>query len=186
MSDAEAIQSALAQYLSAPRSVSVDKRPVSSSGDHSIGPLSDRLIRELDRTPSASFAKLERIVQEALEATGNMVAASDTQSRLHADFAVWGDGFDPVIGNPLLVEVKRRLTTSDVGRLGTLLRDANARCLLVLYVAGNAPKPQFGWSVSPTGLVLFRSLRDFLKELKVKPLSRLVTEARNQVVHGIA
>ena len=91
------------------------------------------------------------------------------------DFAVWHDGIENIVGNPLLIEVKRHVTdnfrfAAAVSQLATYLVKSNARSALLLYDRGD-----YGQSFRPPHIMACE-LRDFIRRLETRSFARVIRD----------
>lgn len=108
--NSEAIGFALDQLMAAPEPAKERKTLAKSATG--LGPKADALIAQLESSLAAgSWTALEQVVAEALRAAGADVVATSPERDVGADFAVWSDVLEPFVGNPLLIEIKTRLTS---------------------------------------------------------------------------
>jgi hypothetical protein len=109
----EAIDFALDQLLSAPPEVSTKEslKPFTfltrGLADDTVNALLSRMNLAL---ASGTEQELEKIVSEALRLSGTDIVVESPQRDRVADLAVWADVLEPFVGNPFLIEIKRRVT----------------------------------------------------------------------------
>jgi hypothetical protein len=128
-----------------------------------------------------SESELQSIVLNALKASGAQITASAESRDDGVDIVVWDERLSRWVGNPLLIEIKKRLPSHSISsqQAQKLLerRGLSAGVLLLLYMDG---KP----SAESTYPVLSLSVDDFLRELSTRALWRIVRDLRNSAVHG--
>jgi len=163
-----------------------------------IGDVADKILAELDlhkTIDDKNYQKNEieiiRLLTLALEQSGVFVvteplALNKTQSRQHADLVVWSDEFDPWIGNPLIIEVKRLLTPTNsiptLERVVKYLQLSNTRSALILYAMKSRDINHFTSQFSP--YVFFLSIEELLTSMRTKSFAKVVIDLRNNLVHG--
>jgi hypothetical protein len=185
LDNTEAIEFALDQVMSAPP-LGRDRRPASSPTS-SLGGKADTLIAKLRRSlADANLADVETIVAEALRDSGTDAIASSPSHDVGADFAVWSDVLEPFVGNPLLIEVKAKLTSKTAAsralrQLATYMNKSGSRWALLLYGEGPRDENELGSSL-PNVLVL--SVQSLLESLRTQSFPELVRDLRNRRVHG--
>jgi hypothetical protein len=187
-SNRQAIDFALDQLLAAPqRETPVVHLP--PTGVHGIGNASDAyLSRLLQLEDSHDWASVEELIADAIRSSGANIVTSSRNKESGADLAVWTDLLDSLVGNPLLIEIKRSLRTGvaaqeAIRQVGADLASANNRWALLLYAEGPDHLPQ-RW-FSPHHNVLALSIRAFLESLRSQSFPELIRDLRNQRVHGV-
>jgi nucleoside 2-deoxyribosyltransferase len=88
----------------------------------------------------ATTGELENIVKRVLSDSGVRIVVPGRSADQGHDMAAWVDELEPVIGNPLLIQVKHKLTPP-AGRhlrdkLLTRFREAGGRAALIIYLEG--------------------------------------------------
>jgi hypothetical protein len=181
----EAIGFALDQCLSR-----IEKRvarpPKPAKEGRPLGADADRFLALIQsQGPSLRGRKLENLVAEILRAADvNAVTQSPTPDR-GADIAVWSDALESVAGNPLLIEIK-----SNIHSTQELLKAANqveryrirSGSLLALLIVNSstAALP----STPTTGGVLAITLERLIGQLRGKTFAETIRELRNEYSHG--
>ena len=153
-----------------------------------IGKLADELLYLVNREgESLKEFEIQQILIRALRASGVDVVAESKQGDYRADLAVWSDELSPWVGNPLLIEIKSRISDLPVralyGRLSRFVHQSNAAFVL-LIVAG--PLPEEAKHVSAQfPAVLPMELKDFIQKLKGDSFGQILRDLRNRHVHGL-
>ena len=184
----EAISFALDQILAVPRP---EKHRVDepSRVGRAIPETADMLLRELEALGDRATGRdLEDIVTKALEASGIPVVRHAHQPRLGADLVIWADELNSWVGNPILVEIKKKVGTQrQIAELGDQvwmrLQDSSLRGALVVYQEA-VPNAQVDLPPHSPLNVLFVSIRELLDGLRVVSLGEVVRRARNRQAHG--
>ncbi|MBU7440912.1 TIR domain-containing protein [Paraburkholderia fungorum] len=183
----EAIGFALDQILSAPNR-KIDGKSTRSKASPGLGQKADDLLNALDRALAASDgAGVEAVVSAALNASGtDVVVPSQTRDK-GADFAVWSDSLETLVGNPLLVEVKSKIRRKEdavriTREMSAYLSATSAQWGLLLF--GDGPGPQSEWWDQSSPNILVLPLRAFLNDLRSRTFPEVVRDLRNSRVHG--
>jgi hypothetical protein len=186
----KAIEFGLDQLLSAPK-VRVAPQPSSDRETHPIGDSADRLMGALeDYRENGAVQELQiiDIVHEAIRESGvsTLSRGSRTEGRLIADLAVWSSDFEPWIGNPLVIEVKKALTGSKdlentMKRLATVLDKTGSPHGLLLYLSA---KPAVLYAASFDPRIMVMSVEDFIGGLRDAGLGDLLRRTRNHIAHA--
>ncbi len=198
----EAINFALDQVLAAVPSARYKPHPPIPADQLTkpIGGLADKL---LDAIESLGDRLLEEdiidIIMQALQASSISIVAQapisyasqdtiDHRSHNRVDIAIWSDEFDPWIGNPFLIEVKKSLTSQKqrvevANYLLKCIQQYNTRSALILYIKG-PPKtvPDFQSTFPPN--IFFLEVRELLRELRTKSFTKIIYDLRNRRIHG--
>lgn len=182
----EAISFALDQVLAAPKEVKRRKQEAQKK-TRPIGAQANELIGKLDSLgQGATHRDLEEIVKAALQSSGVSVVAHSKEPDTTADFAVWVDEIESVVGNPLIIEIKKRIAdpaqSIDIrNQMLTYLAASNCRAALVLYMEGEVPS----WTYQSLSLpsVYFFQIGEFLAKLRNKSFGETIRDLRNAIVH---
>ncbi len=154
LDDDEALGFSLDQFLAAPRS-NGRKAAASSIGGRPLGGMADALIERATALRSraayqsadaAAQQEFEQIMMAALQAShvAPVVAAPAVPSRERdnrVDLAAWVDELDSLGLNPLLIELKVRLVSTEeinsvVEQVHRYLQGYRAQAILILYMVG--------------------------------------------------
>jgi hypothetical protein len=185
----KAIEFGLDQLLSAPKA-RVTPQSAADRETHPIGPSADRLLEKL-RDYRESGTSLETqivdVVYAAIKEGGVSTLSRESrgeESRA-ADLAVWSGDFEPWIGNPLVIEVKKTLTGSKdleqtMQRLSAVLDETRSPYGLLLYLAA---KPAVLYAASFDPRVMVMSVEDFIIGLRDSGLGDLLRRTRNHIAH---
>jgi hypothetical protein len=102
-----------------------------------------------------------------------------------ADFSLWIDELNSVVGNPIIVEAKfnrnRNSLRDAVEQLSSYLKKYNSKTGLIIY--NNPTNESFVELFSYSPLVLSISFQDLLDKLTSESLPEIILKLRNQVIH---
>jgi hypothetical protein len=184
----QAIDFALDQLLSAPPEPPTKqvRKPFESVG---LGPQADMLIARLDQSlRSGSWQEFEEVVSAAIRNSGTDVVVQSPQLDRGADLAVWSDVLDPFVGNPLLIEIKLRISDKASARMAfkqlrSYLGASDTKWALLLYGEGPPADNRLWKSCPPNVLVL--PVRSLLEGLRTRTFPEIVRDLRNRRVHSV-
>lgn len=183
----DAIAFALGQILSAPERSSVPIAGTPRSG-RGLGHQADEFIGNYsDIIMHSRGWQLEELVASAIRASGVEIVSESFRENARVDLAVWSDALQSSVGNPLLIEVKRKLLSKQEFRraaeqLASAARDAGSTWGLLLYGEGPT-KLDFSWIPMPTVLII--SIREILEAMRTATFVDVVRDLRNRRVHGV-
>lgn len=187
LANTEAIEFALDQLMSAPEPATERRtQPKATTG---LGSRADGLIATLEQSLAiGSWTAVEQVVGEALRTSGTDVVSHPHSGDSGVDFAVWSDVLEPFVGNPLLIQVKTRLTSKESAahafkQLTSYMDASGSRWALLLY--GEGPKDEIEKGRTDPN-VLALSIRSLLEGLRTQSFPELVRDLRNRRVHGAA
>jgi hypothetical protein len=182
----EAIGFALDQCMSRierrvkrPRKLSQEGKPIGGHADKFLSVIQERGDQLTGR-------ELEILVADLLREAGVEAVSESPHPQAGADIAVWSDALQPLVGNPLLIEVKSKIQTKHqlIAALEQVERyreksGARLALLVVNTILGSllSTVPLFGG-------VLAVTLPDLIERLRAKSFADTVRELRNQQVHG--
>jgi hypothetical protein len=145
-------------------------------------------IRKLRAAPEAARA-VEQLVYELFQALLLSVAKNESAVQdKGVDLAVWNEALTPVVGNPLLVEVKSgnlsmdRLVAAE-NQLHSYMVASEAKASILLYLDRSDRRFQQLTLFSP--FVMRFDLEDFVKLLGKYRFEEVILKERNRIVHGV-
>jgi hypothetical protein len=187
--DEEALRFGLTHFIRAPHHRSKSDRD-SLATTKPIGKLVDGFLARLHSGQSIKEDELINIIATAIRESGVDTQASvphrASYEEIPADIAVWSDELDSVVGNPLPIEVRSSLLTAHAAESAAknLMRSiagAKARRGLILFLKASANAME----VLNKYPVLAMSIEDFLEGMRTRSFGNIITDLRNQAVHGV-
>ncbi|MGO3891177.1 MAG: hypothetical protein ACTJHW_09385 [Paenalcaligenes sp.] len=183
----EAIGFALDQILSAPDRKTEDKssRRKPALG---LGEKTDELWGRFEHSLAANdWMGIERVVSEALKYSGTDIVVTSPTRDKGADFAVWSDLLETLVGNPFLVEVRSRIRRPEdavwiTNKIAEYVSASGSQWALLLY--GEGPEPDSNWWAQASPNVLVLPIKSFLEGLRLRNFPELVRDLRNSRAHG--
>lgn len=188
LSNRDAIEFALDQVLAAPERRAVSQpSQLSSVEERNLGDRAEELLESYSSVIASQegFA-FERLVADAIRLSGVDVVSESFGGNAPIDLAVWADSLQSTVGNPLLIEVKRRVTDRGdfkkaVEQLARASRNAGATWSLLVY--GEGPTAAGRWVSRPTVLAI--SIRELLEAMKTNSFVDVVRDLRNRRAHDV-
>jgi hypothetical protein len=183
----EAIEFALDQLVASPERVS-GFVPLKAPLRSTLGTRVDDMLANLrSALEHNDYRGTERIVLEALQSAGTDVVSEASNPEFRADIAVWSDALQPLMGNPLLIEVKARLRgPEDLHRAAIRLAEGVAASGtlwgLLLYGEGASDSSLTKKALPPN--ILVYSIPDLLNQLRSRSFPEVIRDLRNRRVHG--
>jgi hypothetical protein len=182
-----AIGFALDQITAAPgkRATTVTEQLPSHGG---LGNATDAILESIGASiTERNWSRLERDVAEGLRAAGADVVSSSRPKDVGSDLAVWSDYLEPVVGNPMLIELKARILSRVDARqasaqVSSYANASGARWALLLYAEG-LPSDDPIWFELGAPLLASR-LDDFFNRLRKRSYPEVIRDLRNERVHG--
>lgn len=185
-SNREAISFALDQLLAAPPPSRHHFAP--KPAGVVLGATADAFLQRLENAlRSERGSGVEQVTAAVLREAGVEALAETNVDDRRVDLAIWSDGLQPIVGSPLLVEVKQRFTSADsfkkaAQRLSKAVDASGSMWGLLLYGEGQDGGK---WLSSTPGNVLVYSLPSLIEEMRTRPFDDVVTALRNYRVHGL-
>lgn len=159
-------------------------REVGKPGGNKISELKHRL-DNLD--PGIAGDELENFVSDLLKESGISVIQQSKMPDVGADIAIWSDDLGAILGNPILIEIKRSIRDRSqalqvTNQLLSYLQKTNSRFAIVLYLEGlpSSSIQEFSKQFN----VLFFQLGDFVEQLDKKSFADTIRIRRNVIAHG--
>lgn len=189
LSQTAAIDFQLDAFLRRPR-----KRPSVHPSPHKVkaklkSPDTTRvlaLLKSLRRRPDNAaeiVREFESALAKLLMQNGFEVSMRPAQEHKGADMAVWLDGVEPYVRNPILVDVKVRLPLEDsqaVRRLHRHVLDSAAGMGILLYALGGMHRRPDHELAD----VLVMSVTTLVEELSAGTLQDRILAHRNRLIHS--
>lgn len=183
----EAVEFALDQLIAAPAR---GPHPEAKRAPQFVTPgkLDPVILEMKEAIQSRQGSRLEEIVARALRVSGVEAMSSETRGDRRVDLAVWADGLQPSVGNPLLIEIKARVSEKKHARdaalqLSSYLKESATRWGLLLY--GDGPSAREIQSVLPPN-VLAISVLELFERMSRESFAEIVNDLRNRRVHGVS
>jgi hypothetical protein len=174
----------LSQILKVPhRGAKAPPNPIRRT--HPIGERADELLAQL-RATEDEFREgdLERVIAQAIRASGVAAVSQGKVADQRIDLAVWSDDLSPWVNNPFPIELRVTLRKSDLnGALGGLARTMARGGMnwgLLIYVRADG---DFDWPAAFPNIIAIPA-DEFLERLRSSSFGDLVRGLRNQRVHG--
>jgi hypothetical protein len=165
----------------------IDKR-TKSKQYYKSKKLSLDYVKSIQKLDSLKGFEFETIVRNIFKELDLEVLAQNRmkENDFRADFSIWIDELNSIIGNPIIVETKsivphRANLMHSIRQLSFYLSKYNSKVALLIYNNPNEIPMHDLFSISP--LVISISIQELLKRLIEKTLPEIILELRNKVVH---
>lgn len=131
--------------------------------------------------------ELENFVGEILKESGISIIKQSNRPDFGADFAIWSDDLSTILGNPILIEIKKSIKNASqvkkvTNQLLSHMDKSNSRSALVLYLEG-LPSYEAQSAVHLFNIIFFK-LEEFIEQLQEKGFADTVRTRRNIIAHG--
>ncbi len=106
---------------------------------------------------------------------------------IEANFAIWSNDLGALLGNPILIEIKRDIKNHSqvqqvTNRLHSYMQKSNSKSALVLYLEGlSSSKVQ---ELAKNFNILFFQIGDIIEQLQDRSFADTVRKHRNIIAHG--
>ena len=135
----------------------------------------------------ATESEFSHLLTSVFRESGIRVVVESGTNEHGYDLAIWVDELEYLIGNPQLVELRKRLSVAAareikhrfLANLGTSI----GRALLVVFIAGS--EKQLSGENLGVPLIVFISATHLVSELKTRSIAAFLRDERNKLVHGI-
>ena len=158
----------------------ITKKPISNKIHELKNKLNDLDSRVADYT-------LERFVADLLKESGISVIQQSGKPDTGADFAIWSDELGAILGNPILIEIKRTIRDRAQARqvtnqLTRYIEKNNSKSAIVLYLEG-LPSDRIQEFTNKFNILFFR-LGDIVEQLQNNTFADTIRIRRNRIAHG--
>lgn len=151
-----------------------------------LGNIADDLLNRLNNLGDAPLlADVKDIVRAVLEASG-IPTRTPRSLENRPDFAVWIAELEPYFGNPILIEVKREISTEMQAKyvVEQVLHYAYLSNVRAVIIFVSRMSPEVIELVSSYFNLYFFDLNDFLGRLHNESIGQIIRNERNARVHG--
>jgi len=140
---------------------------------------------ELD--PRVASYTLERFVADLLKESGISVIQQSEKPDTGADFAIWSDELGAILGNPILIEIKRAISDRAqaikvTNQINRYIKKSNSKSAIVLYLEG-LPSDSVQEITNKFNILFFR-LGDIVEQLQNNTFADTIRIRRNVIAHG--
>lgn len=109
----------------------------------------------------------------------------DSKTNFYADFCIWSDKLNNVIGNPILIEIKKEINAKNILPLRNTLdnltsKNSTESCIVFYDYLKGIDKS----SLPNTSKYLFIKISDFIEKLNDGDFNDSVRKIRNEIVHN--
>jgi nucleoside 2-deoxyribosyltransferase-like protein len=163
------------------KDLSLPSRPLGAAVDGYLARL--QLIRN---SPGQGSKAVASLVAEAFTAGGAVVEVGPRYGEDdRPDLVMWHNELESTLGNPLVVEIKHKATDAlgAARQLGRYMAATGTTWGLLLFVDGYTSRTT-GRKALPRGVLAF-AIDDLLVELRDSSLPKVITQARNRIMHGL-
>ncbi|MFE7582179.1 hypothetical protein ACFU5Y_11525 [Streptomyces gardneri] len=180
--DVEAVSYALAQAEG--RVIRVPA--ATSAAEHALGNTQvDELLALLRKRPGRLEQTVVDVLKSALESSGTVAVENpDPKTGTRLDLGVWSDDLGAIALNPLLIEVKRKLSRPAVEQTLQLLQRSRMNAALLVYLDPPTGKEFHEVLEARSFPVLTISLESLLDHMRTLSFAEVVRDLRNRAVHG--
>ena len=131
--------------------------------------------------------KLESFVAEMLKESGVSIVRQSERQDYGADFAIWSDDLGTILGNPILINIKKSIRSHDqvkqiTNQLTGYLHKTNSRSALVLYLEGIPSRE--AQNIARVFNIFFFQIGEFVQQIQDRSFVDVIRTRRNIVAHG--
>ena len=101
------------------------------------------------------------------------------EDKLYADFSIWSDQLTSLLGNPILVEISKTLSSAKISTFLNEISKNNNHSYLFFYETLRDDNTE----LPSTSRCLFISIYDLLQKLKSLDFSDSIRQLRNEIAH---
>ena len=140
-----------------------------------------------DLNPRGAGDTLERFVGDLLKESGISVIQQSEKPDTGADFAIWSDELAAILGNPILIEIKRTIrdraqALKVTDQLNRYIEKSNSKSAIVLYLEG-LPSDQIQNFIQNFNILYFQ-IGDVVEQLQKNTFADIIKIRRNIIAHG--
>lgn len=110
---------------------------------------------------------------------------NDSKSNFYADFCIWSDELSNIIGNPIIIEIKKNIDIKELNNLTALLhsvleRNVAEACIIFYDKLTGIDKKELPNSPK----CLFIEISEFIQKLDGRDFNESIKLIRNNIVHN--
>ena len=109
----------------------------------------------------------------------------DSNIKFLTDFCIWSDELSNIIGNPILIEIKKEINTRNIDTLKetvlSLVNNNSAESCLVFYESLKGLNKK---DLPNTSRYLFIQISDFIEKFRNSDFNDSILKIRNEIVHN--
>lgn len=140
-----------------------------------------------DLDPRVPGYELENFVADLLKEIGISVIKQSNRSDMGVDFAIWSDELEAILGNPILIEIKRNIRNRAqalkvTNQLLSYIEKSNSKYAIVFYLEG-LPSNRVQ-ELTNRFNILFIRLGDIVEQLQNESFAEIIRVRRNIIAHG--
>jgi len=185
----EAINFALEQILNAPEPADNQKTDLIEKSKP-LGTVANNLLKQFYALPNNSMEReIIALVTEILRASGLSFKSDQrypSAKYIRPDLVVWIDELEPYFGNPILIEVKKQITSSKDARatIQQVLNYLSVTHLKLVIVLATEISPSALEIIASEPDLYFFELPQILDRLQNESFSQIIGKERNARIHG--
>lgn len=131
--------------------------------------------------------ELENFVADLLKESGISVIQQSSRPDMGADFAIWSDELGVILGNPILIEIKRSIRSraqalNVTNQVFSYIEKSNSKSAIVFYLKG-LPSYRVHAFTHRFNILFFR-LGDIVEQLQNNSFADIIRVSRNIIAHG--
>jgi len=189
----EALGFAIDQFLEAADKTMKKRERKSFIIDDGISkPVGNKIIEFKNRLNNMNIEdisenKLVNFVGDLLKEVGISVIQHSHKPDLTADFAIWSDDLGAILGNPILIEIKKNIWSRSqaskvTNKLIRYIEKTNSKSAIVFYLNGLSSIEIQKYTNQYN--IIFYQLGDFIEQLQSNSFSDTLRIHRNIIAHG--
>lgn len=140
-----------------------------------------------DLDPRVPEYELENFVADLLKEIGISVIKQSNRPDMGVAFAIWSDELEAILGNPILIEIKRNIrdraqALKVTNQLLSYIEKSNSKYAIVFYLEGlSSNRVQ---ELTNRFNILFIRLGDIVEQLQNESFAEIIRVRRNIIAHG--
>jgi len=185
----EAINFALEQILNAPEPADNPKTDLIEKSKP-LGTVANNLLKQFYALPNNPIEQeIIALVTEILRASGLSFKSDQkypSTENIRPDLVVWIDDLEPYFGNPILIEVKKQIISSEDARatIQQVLNYLSVSHLKLVIVLATKISPTALEIIASEPDLYFFELPQVLERLQNESFSQIIGKERNARIHG--
>ncbi len=148
-----------------------------------LGAKANLYLDKIEYGINLSEYQLVEIVKDIFYDVGIKVLSESKNFKTNVDMAIWSDYLNSYLGNPIIIEIKRRLTNVDkiTSQIRNYLSLSNSKSAIIISFDKEKNNADVKSFADPS--IFYLNIFDLLEDLKESTFEDIIIKMRNRRIH---